>query len=116
VLVAGSEPDVQRALTITAAGSQVRVLLAKALCGLLVVVALALVAIIYPIALGLLGPRASGSDVAVAAAAHLLCGVPGLTLGLVFSRPCAPRQANAWLWLLICLVLVLFLRLAQARS
>jgi hypothetical protein len=105
LLVGGSEADIQRELTVTAAGSLARVLLAKALCGLLVVAALTVVAIAYPIVLGLLDPPATVGDVLVGVAAHLLCGLPGLALGLLCSRPSAPRQAYAWLWLLVFLVL-----------
>jgi hypothetical protein len=43
--------------------------------------------------------------VLVGVAAHLLCGLPGLALGVLCSRPSAPRQAYAWLWLLVFLVL-----------
>jgi hypothetical protein len=107
LLAAGSEGDVQRQLTATAAGGTARVLLAKAACGLLAVLALTAGAVAYPAALGLFAPPATATDLAVAAAAHLLCGAPGLALGLLFGRPCAPRQAHAWLWLLLCLVVTI---------
>lgn len=105
VAVCNSEDDVRLDLTVATGGSWLRVYLAKLLTALLLVLALIPVAIAYPLLTRAFSPPASRGDVLIGIAAHLLCGLPGLALGVLFSRLVIRRQAYALLWLLICLVL-----------
>jgi hypothetical protein len=104
VAVCNSEDDVRLDVTIATKGGWLAVYAAKLLTALLLVLALVPVAVAYPILARAFAPPASRGDVLIGIAAHLLCALPGLALGVLFSRLVIRRQAYALLWLLICLV------------
>jgi hypothetical protein len=105
VAVCNSEDEVRLDLTIATGGGWLPVYAVKLITALLLVLALIPVAIVYPMLVGALSPSPSRGDVLIGIAAHLLCALPGLALGVLFSRLVIRRQAYALLWLLICLVL-----------
>jgi len=116
VAVCNSEDDVRLDLTIATGGGWLPAYAAKLITALLLVSALIPVAIVYPMLIGGFSPSASRGDVLVGIAAHLLCALPGLALGVLFSRLVIRRQAYALLWLLICLVLAVPLGALTASS
>ncbi len=104
VAVCNSEDEVRLDLTVATGGGWLPAYAAKLATALLLVLVLIPVAIAYPMVTGAFSPSASRGDVLIGIAAHLLCALPGLALGVLFSRLVVRRQAYALLWLLICLV------------
>lgn len=90
VIFASSEDPVQRTVTVVAAGGWGRVLAAVAFLTVNVVVLLALLATLLPVATN---PHPyPASDIAIGFAAHLVCGLNGAGFGLLLARPVIVRS------------------------
>lgn len=104
--VLNTEDDVQRDLTVVAAGGAARVATAKLLAAHLVVAVLAFVLVGLSIALG----RATGPlrlDPVIGLAAHLICGACGVAVGTPFCHPIVLRLGWAVIGILAALLLTL---------
>lgn len=92
VVVNNSEDPVQADITVVTAGGRTRVMLARLAVAFLGALPLVAVGLGWPL---VVGSRASGSALAVGAAAHLLTALAGVGLGALVSRPVVRRTGWA---------------------
>jgi hypothetical protein len=95
VAVGGAEPDSQRQITSVALGGIERLLVARALAASVLLAPLVVFALVEPIVVGAFERAPTASDLALGAAAHVLCATAGLVLGGALAPPAVRRPAWA---------------------
>ncbi|MDN5916066.1 MAG: hypothetical protein L0I76_13335 [Pseudonocardia sp.] len=93
--LAGTEDDVARTVTVTAAGGIVPVVVGVAVAGAAGVVALSVLAVLWGLIAGF--STATPAILLVGLLGHLACGLSGVAVGLVCARPVIPSLGRALL-------------------
>ncbi|WP_049577825.1 hypothetical protein [Streptomyces sp. SBT349] len=89
-----AEDPLQTEVTIANAGGRRRVVIGKTCAALAAVLALAAVALVWPLVSA--GRPYPPADLAAGLLAHLTCGVTGVALGTCCARPLIRRQGHAF--------------------